>query len=78
MLLLLIAAAGLAPPPAERIAAPQPHHVSAAIRVGCRVQQVHTPRGKPVQSAPIVRCTPEQRALLAGRPPQRAAGSIAR
>jgi len=34
------------------------HHarVGAALRDGCAVQQVHTPAGKLVHAAPIVRC----------------------
>jgi hypothetical protein len=30
--------------------------VGAALRQGCAVHQVHTPAGKTVHSAPIVRC----------------------
>ena len=31
-------------------------HIGAALRDGCTVQHVHTPAGKLVHSAPIVRC----------------------
>ncbi len=41
-----------------------PASVSEALRAGCKVQQTHTPAGKPVSSAPIIRCDREARARL--------------
>lgn len=43
---------------------------------GCTVQQVHSPAGKMVHNAPIVRCP--QAAGLAKKQPARAGGQTAR
>ncbi len=41
--------------------------IGAALKAGCHVQQVHTPAGKPVQSAPIVHCNQQARQALFAR-----------
>jgi len=45
----------------------QQARVGAALRDGCGVQHVHTPAGKLVHAAPILRCS---RATLAAKKPR--------
>lgn len=60
--LIAIASLSLAAPvaSAEQTRGHHPAAVSAALKAGCQVQQVHTPSGKTVQSAPLIRCSPDQ------------------
>ena len=41
-----------------------PASVAEALRAGCKVQQTHTPAGKPVTSPPIIRCSKAAQAKL--------------
>lgn len=59
----LAAAALIAIPAAAETV--KPAHVGEALKAGCSVQQVHTPAGKTVQSAPIIRCSPAAQQALA-------------
>ncbi len=60
--LLLVAplAAIAVPAIAQDAPTPGPIAVSTALSKGCTVQQVHTPAGKTVQNAPIVKCESAQ------------------
>ena len=55
-MLLAVPLALVALPAVARDHAPGPIAVSDALAKGCRVHHVHTPAGKPVQAAPIVKC----------------------
>ncbi len=45
-----------------------PQAVSDALAKGCTIQQVHTPAGKLVHNAPIVKCDQAQTALADKQP----------